>query len=361
MFSKKPPANARTLPVSAGPKLDRPLFEKKSQRTPGAGSNLTPPPGIPGRTAAPQAKPVNLSPPLPDIMDLPESVAATSPVPPSQKVARPAPKVEAVIQAAAAQDAISEAAVSPVVQPGIVAAEIPAAAAPAPAASLPAASLPAASAPASAAPVKEPEMNSQKPTYPTPPVFRPDLARPDSAKPDLARPEAMRSDPQRPGEPARQDQPRGEFSRDLNRRPETEQVKAEEPMRKLIVSRDITLSGEISACDVLVVEGTVEARVREARSIQISETGLFKGAVEMDEADIAGRFEGEITVRGRLKVRSTGYIDGKITYGELEVEAGGQLEGEISSLNSASRKKTPVADQTPARSRQSDPVIAVKV
>ena len=99
--------------------------------------------------------------------------------------------------------------------------------------------------------------------------------------------------------------------------------------RKLIVGRDISLSGEITACDVLVVEGTVEARLKDGRSIEIAETGLFKGSVEIDEADIAGRFEGDITVRGRLRVRSTGRINGSIRYGELEVEAGGRLKGDI--------------------------------
>jgi len=107
-------------------------------------------------------------------------------------------------------------------------------------------------------------------------------------------------------------------------------------MRKLIVGRDISLSGEITACDVLVVEGTVEAKLRDGRNIEIAESGLFKGSVEIDEADIAGRFEGDISVRGRLRLRSTGRITGTIRYGELEVEAGGQLIGEIQVLTPTS-------------------------
>src|SRR5690349_7462539 len=103
-------------------------------------------------------------------------------------------------------------------------------------------------------------------------------------------------------------------------------------MRKLIVGRDISLSGEITACDVLVVEGTVEAKLRDGRNIEIAESGLFKGSVEIDEADIAGRFEGDISVRGRLRVRATGRIHGAIRYGELEVEAGGQLVGDVQVL-----------------------------
>ena len=117
-------------------------------------------------------------------------------------------------------------------------------------------------------------------------------------------------------------------------------------MRKLIVGRDISLSGEITACDVLVVEGTVEAKLRDGRNIEIAEIGLFKGGVEIDEADIAGRFEGDISVRGRLRLRSTGKINGSIRYGELEVEAGGQLIGEIQVLtaNSGSLTRVPAPE-----------------
>lgn len=99
--------------------------------------------------------------------------------------------------------------------------------------------------------------------------------------------------------------------------------------RKLIVGRDISLCGEIGACDMLVVEGLVEATLRDGRLIEITDTGFFKGSVEIDEADLAGRFEGELVVRGRMRVRSTGRVFGTIRYGELEVEAGGQIIGDV--------------------------------
>lgn len=106
---------------------------------------------------------------------------------------------------------------------------------------------------------------------------------------------------------------------------------ADPSLRRLIVGRDISLSGEIGSCDILVVEGTVEARLHDGHSIQVAESGLFKGSVEIDEADIGGRFEGDINVKGRLIVRSSGRITGSISYGELTVEPGGQLNGQIRS------------------------------
>ncbi|WP_391348335.1 polymer-forming cytoskeletal protein [Azospirillum sp. A23] len=126
--------------------------------------------------------------------------------------------------------------------------------------------------------------------------------------------------------------------------------------RRLTVGRDISLTGEIGSCDVVVVEGTVEAKLREGRLVEIAETGLFKGSVDIEEADIAGRFEGDIAVRGRLTVRSTGKITGSIRFGELAVDAGGQLIGDIQIYGAGSRPAAaavqpvaqPVAEQVPA-------------
>lgn len=102
--------------------------------------------------------------------------------------------------------------------------------------------------------------------------------------------------------------------------------------RRLVVGQGITMSGEIEACDHLVVEGTVEAALKGASVLEISETGVFYGSVEIDEAVVAGRFEGELSVNGRLSVRSTGSVTGTISYKELAVEAGALLDGKITPL-----------------------------
>jgi cytoskeletal protein CcmA (bactofilin family) len=107
--------------------------------------------------------------------------------------------------------------------------------------------------------------------------------------------------------------------------------------RKLIVGQGISLSGEITACDRLVVEGTVKVVLNKTRAIEIAETGKFTdGKAEVDEAEISGVYEGELTVRGRLLIRATGRVTGSIRYGELEVERGGQLGGQLALLDTKS-------------------------
>ena len=98
---------------------------------------------------------------------------------------------------------------------------------------------------------------------------------------------------------------------------------------KLVIGREISLNGEINSCDLLVVEGKVEAPMKECREIRITETGTFKGQVEFERADISGVFEGDLTAREHLVVRSTGRVTGKVRFGELEIERGGQVLGDI--------------------------------
>lgn len=98
---------------------------------------------------------------------------------------------------------------------------------------------------------------------------------------------------------------------------------------KLIVGPNIKLKGvEITDCDTLVVEGRVEATMH-SRVIQIAASGTFSGSAEIDIAEIHGEFEGELTVREKLVIYSTGKVSGTIHYGKLVIEEGGQLSGNV--------------------------------
>jgi len=103
--------------------------------------------------------------------------------------------------------------------------------------------------------------------------------------------------------------------------------------RRLVIGEGITMSGEIESCDHLLVEGTVEAALKGASVLELAESGVFYGTVEIDEATISGRFEGDITVNGRLTVTMTGSITGSIAYKELAVESGATLDGKITPLS----------------------------
>src|SRR5260370_1528823 len=98
----------------------------------------------------------------------------------------------------------------------------------------------------------------------------------------------------------------------------------------LVIGRQIVLSGEVTSCTRLVVEGTIKANIKECRDIAIAEGGLFSGSASVQSADISGRFEGELKVSGRLLIRAPGLVSGTVQYSELEIERGGRIAGNVS-------------------------------
>ena len=78
------------------------------------------------------------------------------------------------------------------------------------------------------------------------------------------------------------------------------------------------------------MEGKIEAKLADCPNVIIKQGGVFNGESTTQEADIQGCFDGNLVVRGRLLVRATGTLSGKIAYGEIEIERGGKISGEIS-------------------------------
>jgi cytoskeletal protein CcmA (bactofilin family) len=103
--------------------------------------------------------------------------------------------------------------------------------------------------------------------------------------------------------------------------------------KRLIVGEGIRLSGEISSCDRLVIQGEVEVVLNDTLALEIARSGRFTGGCEVEEADISGIYEGDLKVRKRLRVRATGWLNGTIRYAQLELERGGQIAGNVSVIS----------------------------
>ena len=120
--------------------------------------------------------------------------------------------------------------------------------------------------------------------------------------------------------------------------------------KKLIVGQDIHLSGEITSCDRLVVEGRVEASLTNARVIEVAPNGFFKGDAQVEEADISGRYEGTLIAYEKLTVRTGGRVSGSIRYGNIVIESGGEISGDMHALSEdeqAEARESPDARESP--------------
>lgn len=103
--------------------------------------------------------------------------------------------------------------------------------------------------------------------------------------------------------------------------------------RTLTVGREISLRGEITSCENLVVEGQVDATVTEARVLDVASSGVFTGTAHVEEAFISGIFDGELYAYKTLTVKSGGRIKGNVRYGRIVIEEGGEIAGSMANLS----------------------------
>jgi cytoskeletal protein CcmA (bactofilin family) len=114
--------------------------------------------------------------------------------------------------------------------------------------------------------------------------------------------------------------------------------------RTLVVGRGISVQGVVQDAERLVVEGTVEATMIHAAELSVTPGGVFRGEVEVEDAEIAGTIDGTVTARGSLIVRATGKVLGTARCRRLQVEDGGQITGRIEMITepAANRPAEPV-------------------
>ena len=112
--------------------------------------------------------------------------------------------------------------------------------------------------------------------------------------------------------------------------PQSHSRSSEADVRTLIIGPGVSVKGEITSCNRLIVEGKIEAKLADCPNVIIKEGGVFNGESTTENAEVQGSFDGNLVVRGRLLVQATGRVSGKIAYGDLEIERGGKISGEIS-------------------------------
>ncbi len=108
--------------------------------------------------------------------------------------------------------------------------------------------------------------------------------------------------------------------------------------RTLVVGRGISVQGTVADAERLVVEGMFEATMIHATELSIAQGGVFKGEVEVEDAEIAGIIDGTLTARGNLIVRATGKVLGTARCRRLQVADGGQITGRIEMLTEGTPK-----------------------
>jgi cytoskeletal protein CcmA (bactofilin family) len=117
----------------------------------------------------------------------------------------------------------------------------------------------------------------------------------------------------------------------------------------LQLGKGISIQGSVTEAERIVIEGTMESQLLQCQELAISHSGVFKGEVQVEDADIAGVFDGTLTATGSLTIRATGRVLGVARSRRLSVEEGGQLTGRMEMITeNPTSASMPVAPQVRA-------------
>ena len=96
----------------------------------------------------------------------------------------------------------------------------------------------------------------------------------------------------------------------------------------LIIGEGATIKGEIVEENEITINGYVDGDIQ-CKNLIVGKTGSIKGKIKADTLYVEGSIEGEINVKELLKLMSSSYVSGKMSYGSLQINEGGKLLGEL--------------------------------
>lgn len=102
-----------------------------------------------------------------------------------------------------------------------------------------------------------------------------------------------------------------------------------------LISAGTILTGDLQSDGDLRIDGTIKGNVTSAAKVIIGNTGFVEGLVTGQQADIAGKVQGNIIVKELLQLREQCVVDGNISAGKLQIEPTATFNGQCSMNNTA--------------------------
>ena len=100
----------------------------------------------------------------------------------------------------------------------------------------------------------------------------------------------------------------------------------------MTVGPGVQMEGAIRYFENLIILGSSEGGL-EGENLIIGEGGWLKGTATIRNMEVVGHFQGSADVAGHILLRSSGTVEGTISYASIEIEKGGQISGEMRPIN----------------------------
>ncbi len=119
------------------------------------------------------------------------------------------------------------------------------------------------------------------------------------------------------------------------------------------ITEGTNITGDITAKTGMRIDGNVTGNIKTPSKVVLGETGYIKGTLECENADIEGKFSGNMTISGTLTLRATAQVDGDVVAGKLAIEPGAAFNATCVMKGSVLKQTTtkPETDQDPIKSQ----------
>jgi cytoskeletal protein CcmA (bactofilin family) len=96
-------------------------------------------------------------------------------------------------------------------------------------------------------------------------------------------------------------------------------------MERNVIAKNSTFVGDITSDGDYRIDGTLEGTLKTNGRVIIGVDGFIKGTVESTNADIEGKFSGQLSVAETLTIKATANVSGDLTIGKFSIEPGATL------------------------------------
>jgi cytoskeletal protein CcmA (bactofilin family) len=104
-----------------------------------------------------------------------------------------------------------------------------------------------------------------------------------------------------------------------------------------VIAKNSIFVGDITSDGDSRVDGTLEGTLKTNGRVIIGAEGFIKGTVESTNADIEGKFSGQLIVAETLTIKATANVSGDLTIGKFSIETGATLNATCA-MNGASKE-----------------------
>jgi len=95
-----------------------------------------------------------------------------------------------------------------------------------------------------------------------------------------------------------------------------------------IIGATAKLEGNVVSAGSLRIDGTVKGQINADGDVSLSAQSQVEADIRAQNVSVAGRFKGNIVVKGKAHLARGGRVDGNITSKTLVIEEGGVFHGQ---------------------------------